>query len=91
MAKKTFKSGLDSLLSATGMEKDDQRTETENIKPAELSPEEKHWLHLKIERIQKELKHWRTGSLTPETFAESLKQQGLTYNSETNEIEESKD
>ena len=87
MARKTFKSGLDSLLSSTGLEKDSKRTEKISVKK-ELSKEEEHWLLHKIERLRKELKLWRTGDLTVEKFHESLENNNLKYNPDTNEIEE---
>ncbi len=89
MAKKTFKGGLDSLLSSAEVDEIVQNHEPE-LKPQieiELSDEQKHWLYLKIERLQKELKLWRTGELTPQRFTDSLKQHGYTYNIQTNEIE----
>ncbi len=87
MAKKTFKSGLDSLLSSTGLEKDTERTEKISEKK-EISQKEQHWLLHKIERLRKELKLWRTGELNLDKFKASLEKNNLRYNPETNEIEE---
>ena len=85
MAKKNFKSGLDILLSSTGMEKTEEKEDDfQDIK--KLDDNQKHWLLIKNDRLNKELHYWRTGKLTPETFTESLKKNKLQYNSETNEI-----
>ena len=85
MAKKNFKNGLDILLSSSGIEKKNKKEDiVEKIK--ELDDDQKHWLLIKNDRLNKELHYWRTGKLTPETFTESLKRNKLQYNSETNEI-----
>ncbi len=89
MAKKTFKGGLDSLLSSADIDEivEVQRVQEETSEVSNLSSDEKHWLLLKIERLRRELKLWRTGELTPEKFHESLSLHGFSYNSKTNEIE----
>lgn len=89
MAKKSFKGGLDNLLASAGIKKKaDNKEESSqavhNKKP--LSEEEKEWLLIKIERLQAELKLWRTGNLSVEEFNSSLKKHGLKYNVNTNEF-----
>lgn len=91
MAKKTFKGGLDSLLSSSNFDnqqsQEGKENQNENLPEKELSKEEQHWLLIKIKRYEKELKLWRTGELTPEKFKNSLKDHGLSYNADSNEIE----
>lgn len=86
MAKKSFKGGLNSILSSSEFFKD--KDIEENAEKKEISEDEKHFLVLKIEKLEKELFYWRTGKLTPEKFIESLKKHGLKYDSETNIITE---
>ncbi len=91
MAKKSFKGGLDNLLASAGLKKKndvkeeviEQKKETKN-----LSEEEKHWVLIKLDNLKEELKLWRSGKISIEKFHESLKEQGLKYNSETNEFQE---
>lgn len=93
MAKKSFKGGLDSLLSGSlPDDKSEDRTENPNNKAAENNPKEEpkekeeHWLKIKNERLLKELHLWRTGRLDVKSFHESLKTKGLKYDSEKNII-----
>ena len=92
MSKKNFKGGLGSLLSSTGLvekkEEVKKEKENKNAEKKELSDDEKHWLLIKIDRLNQELLFWRTGKIDVETFHETLKQHNLTYNSENNEIQE---
>ncbi len=95
MAKKSFKSGLDNLLASAGIKKKipaevlvDSKKE-KDLSKKEISDDEKHWLLIKIERLEKELALWRNGKLTPAKFNESIKKYGLKYKPETNEITES--
>ena len=76
MAKKSFKSGLGSLIQDSsiefeenGMSKGISQTET---------------LRAKIEQLQDELRMWRSGILTLEIFEKSLKESHLEYNPENN-------
>ncbi|MBR4215659.1 MAG: hypothetical protein IKR94_10105 [Bacteroidales bacterium] len=96
--KKNFKGGLDSLIeSSLGITKEDierNRMEQEQ-KPTEpegvttvVDTKEIEYLKYKIADLKSELYLWRSGKLTVETFAESLKNHGLVYNDKTNEIEE---
>lgn len=84
MSKKNFKGGLDSLFSSTGIEKNNAESKIED---AEISEEMKNWIVIKMNRLLKELHLWRTGKLNVEKFNESLKENGLSYNKDTNEIE----
>ena len=92
MAKKSFKSGLDNLLASAGIKKKvipqepAETKEEKNLPEKEISEDEKYWLVLKIERLEKELALWRNGKLTREEFNESLTKHGLKYKPETNEI-----
>ncbi len=91
MAKKSFKSGLDNLLASAGIiKKTDAAKNEEDKLSAEkiISDEEKHWMLIKIENLNKELALWRTGKLSVVEFQESLKQYGLIYHAGTNEIVE---
>ena len=83
MVKKSFKSGLDSILSSN---KYITKKEAPTKIKKELPDDEKHWLLIKNERLQKELHLWRTGKLTVEKFEVSLKKHNLRYSSKTNEI-----
>ncbi len=89
MAKKNFKSGLDSLLSSSGITKKSKEENTEKKEKVIKEPanDEKHWLLLKIDSLNEELKLWRTGQLTVEKFQKSLKDINFSYNPETNKIE----
>ncbi len=91
MAKKSFKGGLDNLLASAGIKKKSEQVEKTVEKQStkkELSDDEKHWLLIKIENLNKELALWRTGKLSVGEFQQSLKKHGLTYHSGTNEIVE---
>ena len=84
MAKKSFKGGLDSLLSNSKNIPKKRVFKSNENKP--LSDDEKHWLQVKNDRLLKELHLWRTGRLNIESFKESLDAKGLRYNSEKNVI-----
>ena len=89
MAKKSFIGGLDNLLASAGIKKKsatDKKTIDKIKEKKEISDDEKHWLLIKIDRLNEELKLWRTGNLSVNEFNQSLKKHGLSYNSETNEI-----
>lgn len=93
MAKKSFKGGLDNLLASAGIKKQVPVKEeviskkNEDVKK-ELSDDEKHWLLIKIENLNKELALWRTGKLSVSEFQESIKKHGLSYNAGINELVE---
>jgi len=92
MSKKTFKSGLDSLIGDSIKDMGDmvQRQEKKDVEVDETSPEEKEkldWLIEKMHRLSLELKKWRTGELSVDLFHESLKNFNLKYNPETNGFE----
>ena len=76
MGKKSFKGGLGSLLQNTV--KQNEQDKLENMAPELLRSE--------LLRCKEELYLWRRGYLTPKIFAESLKQEGLAYKPETNQI-----
>ena len=89
MAKKSFLSGLDNLLSSAGLKKksDEDKKIIEKIKEKkEITEDEKHWLLIKMDRLNEELKLWRTGNLSENEFNQSLQKHGLSYNADTNEI-----
>ena len=89
MAKKSFLSGLDNLLSSAGIKKKNEIQDVVEEKveiKTHLSDEEKQWLSIKIDRLREELKLWRTGDLSVEDFNNSLLKHGLTYDSNANEI-----
>lgn len=87
MAKKSFKGGLDSLLSGSMPDKKEHSdSQIQNDKKAELTEEEKHFLQMKNERLLKELHLWRTGRLDVKSFNESLEMKGLKYDSDKNII-----
>jgi predicted nucleotide-binding protein (sugar kinase/HSP70/actin superfamily) len=101
MAKKSFRTGIDSLIESniddinemTNSYKEEKIVKSENtdlgsINIEDLSDEKVKWLLIKLRRSQDELKLWRTGKLTKEIFHKSLKEKGLAYNSETNDFEE---
>ena len=91
MAKKSFKGGLDNLLASAGIKKKEEQT-VESIKKETVkdfvSDDKKHWMLLKIDKLNEELALWRTGRLSVAEFQESLKKHGLVYHSGTNEIVE---
>jgi hypothetical protein len=78
MAKKSFKSGLGSLIQDSSIEfeangmKENGQTDT---------------LQAKIELLQDELKLWRIGKLNLELFEKTLKDNHLYYNPTTNTFE----
>ncbi len=92
MAKKSFKTGLDSLLASAGIKKKTGQTkvsekkEEKNFYGKEISESEKHWMAIKLEKLDYELSLWRTGKLSIGEFQKSLKEYGLTYHASTNEI-----
>jgi len=91
MAKKSFKGGLDNLLASAGIKKKSEEKKVNEEKKEvqkEPSDDEKHWLLIKLDRLDKELKMWRTGEINVNDFHESLKKHNLKYNKENNEIEE---
>ena len=91
MAKKSFKGGLDNLLASAGLKK-----KSEEKKPVEkkidtdqkLSDDNKHWIMIQMDKLNQELRLWRTGQINVQEFHDSLKKHGLKYNVDTNEIEE---
>jgi hypothetical protein len=85
MSKKNFKGGLDNLLSSS--EFDNEMFSNHNIENIEIGEEMKHWLLIKIERLNEELFLWRTGKINVNEFNESLKKHNLKYNPQTNRIE----
>jgi len=86
MAKKSFKDGLGSLLDDIKKDKQSEQQFLEEQKPKK-SDEYYLWIETKIERQNFELMKWRTGQLTVEMFAESLKEHQLKYNPDTNRFE----
>jgi hypothetical protein len=76
MAKKSFKSGLGSLIQNSSIEFEANGLSKVNFQPDAL--------RLKIEQLQDELKLWRTGRLTLDIFEKSLKENGLAYQPDTN-------
>lgn len=91
MAKKSFKGGLDNLLASAGIKKKiEEKTqivpEKKEVKTSNLTEDEKHWLLIKIDDLNKELALWRTGKLSVAEFQESIKKFGLSYNASTNEF-----
>jgi hypothetical protein len=91
MAKKSFKGGLDNLLASAGLKKKtDEKpvVEDKNKSKKEISEDKKHWLLLKNDELNQELKLWRTGKISVKLFHDSLKKHGLKYDASTNKIEE---
>jgi len=82
MAKKSFKSGLGSLIQNSSIEFEDNGVVKEN------GDEKK--LRFKISQLLEELKLWRTGKLTLKNFEKTLKENNLKYNPETNDFEKIK-
>ncbi len=78
MAKKSFKSGLGSLIQDSRIEFEENGFSQEHS--------EEDLLRKKIEQLQDELKLWRSGILNHELFLKSLKDSNLTYNPDTNEF-----
>jgi len=76
--KKSFKQGLDNIIQESiNLFKNEDNPNTEQIKQ----------LKNRIDLLERELFLWRTGKLTIEKFNESLKEHGLKYNEDTNQIE----
>ena len=94
MAKKSFKGGLNSLIEDSIDEinqiTDKEKKEIEKINIDDISDEKIKWLYLKINRLEKELKLWRTGELNEELFRKSLKEHGLKYKPKENKFIERK-
>ncbi|MCQ2973182.1 MAG: hypothetical protein MJ211_00035 [Bacteroidales bacterium] len=94
--KKNFKGGLDNLIETSlGITKEDivrQRAEkddnSDNNSNSLVDSKEIEYLKNKIADLKSELFLWRTGKINPESFIESLKNYGLIYNQESNEIEQ---
>jgi len=92
MAKKNFKTGLDNLFKENQEEinqvspKKEETNISTNIDLENISDEKLKWLLIKIKRYEKELKLWRSGIITAESFEQSLNDQNLTYDSERNKI-----
>lgn len=79
MARKSFKSGLGSLIKNSNIE-----LEGSTESKSEGGDVEK--LEFKISQLQEELKLWRTGKLTVDTFKKTLKENNLKYDDEKNEF-----
>jgi len=79
MAKKSFKSGLGSLIQNSSIE-------FENNGVQKDTDQEEKKLRFKINQLRDELKLWRTGKLTLEIFENTLKENKLKYNPKTNEF-----
>jgi len=94
MAKKSFKGGLDNLLASAGIKKKadivEKTVSSKNklVTAKEISEDEKYWLLIKIDNLNKELALWRTGKLSVSEFQESIKKHGLSYNAGINELVE---
>ena len=94
MAKKNFKKGLNSLIESSLddiNELNNNKSEDKNsgkINIEDISDEKVKWLYIKMNRLEKELKLWRTGDLTVKIFRQTLQNKGLKYNPETNYFEE---
>ncbi len=75
MARKSFKSGLGSLIQDSRIfsKKEEEKEEVGNDK-----------LLFKINELNEELHLWRTGKLTEEIFSKSLKDNNLKYNKYNN-------
>ncbi|MEN8120917.1 MAG: hypothetical protein ABFS35_11245 [Bacteroidota bacterium] len=71
MARKSFKSGLGSLIQ-------DSRVNSEKEKANEVVSNEN--LLSKINELNEELHLWRTGKLTFEIFIKSMKENKIKYN-----------
>ncbi|PID88293.1 MAG: hypothetical protein CSB06_00925 [Bacteroidia bacterium] len=95
MAKKSFIGGLDNLLASAGVKKRDveQKQLSDSVKDSEkeaMTDAEKEIQELseRVERLNQELFLWRTQKLTSPLFLSTLKEAGLQYLPETNEIVE---
>ena len=100
MAKKSFRTGIDSLIEGNlddinqmtnnfSEKKDDIKDEniSGNINIDDISDEKVKWLFIRLKRFQEELKLWRTGKLTLDVFNKSIKEKGLKYNPANNDFE----
>lgn len=94
MAKKDFKLGLDHLFQENMDEIKSHITEKEQVQQVintinldEITDEKVKWLFIKLQRIEKELKLWRTGEINLTLFNETIKKNGLKYNPEINNFE----
>jgi len=83
MAKKSFKTGLGSLIRDSRLENEKNNANDEH----EDKNEDTNILLQKISDLNDELKLWRTGKLTNEIFTKSLKDNNLTYNAENNSFD----
>jgi exonuclease VII small subunit len=85
MAKKSFKSGLTSIIE----ESLNVLSSSPEADPNEIKElkDKISQLEQRIALLERELYYWRNGILTPEKFKQSLKQRGLKYNPNTNQIE----
>jgi len=97
MAKKNFKKGLDNLIEENIDDINEmfstkkEQTEIDNnvveqIDIENITDEKLKWMLIKISRLEKELRLWRTGRLTLDNFKESLKKSGLRYDKNNNEF-----
>ena len=80
MAKKSFKTGLGSLIRDSRLENEDNNANDEY----KSKNEDTDILLQKISDLNEELKLWRTGKLTTEIFNKSLKENKLSYNVKDN-------
>jgi hypothetical protein len=76
MAKKSFRSGLGSLIQDSSIEFEANGISKENSHADDL--------HAKIEQLQNELQLWRTGKLNLDMFIKTLSENQLGYNADTN-------
>jgi len=79
MAKKSFRSGLGSLIQDSGIEFEANGMSKDSSLNAPLQA--------KIDQLQDELKLWRTGKLNLELFEKTLNENHLKYNSMSNGFE----
>lgn len=94
MSKKDFKNHIEDLFRDGNEEnkpneQQQQQQQVENITSInldEITDEKLKWLLIKLSRYEKELKLWRTGKLTQNTFLQSLKKYNLVYDQQTNQI-----
>lgn len=94
MAKKNFKSGLDNLFKenqeeinqVTPKKEPEKQNISTDIDLEDISDEKLKWLLIKIQRYEKELKLWRTGKLTLKSFKQSLEDNNLIFDEDTNKI-----
>jgi len=93
MSKKDFKNHIEDLFRDGNEENkpNEQQNQSKGetitgINLDEITDEKLKWLLIKLNRYEKELKLWRTGKLTLNTFAQSLKKFNLIYDPQTNQI-----